>query len=50
MLTYEELKTKPKEFLTLTSLILEELAELLPALEMAYEKVYPASQTNTGKI
>lgn len=49
MLTYEELKTKPRKFLTFTSLTVEEFAELLPAFERAYEKVYPASQTKTGQ-
>jgi len=49
MLTYEELKTKPRKFLTFTSLTEEEFTELLPAFERAYEKVYPAYQTKTGK-
>lgn len=49
MLTYEELKTKPRKFLTFTSLTLDEFAELLPAFERAYKKIYPASQTKTGK-
>jgi hypothetical protein len=48
MLTYEELKTKPRKFLTFTSLTLEEFAELLPTFESAYRKVYPASQTKAG--
>jgi hypothetical protein len=49
MLTYEELKTKPRKFLTFTSLTLEECAELLPVFERAYLKAYPASQTKAGK-
>jgi DDE superfamily endonuclease/Helix-turn-helix of DDE superfamily endonuclease len=49
MLTYEELKTKPRKFLTFTSLTLEEFAELLRAFESAYLKAYPASQTKAGK-
>ena len=49
VLTYEELKTKPRKFVTCTSLTLEEFAELLPAFERAYQKAYPASQTKTGK-
>lgn len=49
MLTYEELKTNARKFLTFTSLTLEEFAELLPAFEKAYLKVYPASKTKTGK-
>lgn len=49
MLTYEELKTNARKFLTFTSLTLEEFAELLPAFERTYLKVYPASKTKTGK-
>lgn len=49
MLTYEELKTKPRKFLTFTSLTVEEFAELLPVFKKTYEKVYPASQTKTGQ-
>jgi DDE superfamily endonuclease/Helix-turn-helix of DDE superfamily endonuclease len=49
MLTYEELKTKPRKFLTFTSLTLEEYAELLPVFEKVYLKAYPASQTQAGK-
>jgi hypothetical protein len=49
MLTYDELKTNPRKFLSLTSLTPEECAELLPAFERAYLKKYPASKTKTGK-
>ena len=49
MLTYEELKTNARKFLTFTSLTLEEFAQLLPAFEKAYLKVYPASKTKTGR-
>jgi hypothetical protein len=49
MLIYEELKTKPRKFLSLTSLVPDEFAELLPAFERAYRKRYPASKTLTGK-
>lgn len=49
MLTYEELKTNARKFLTFTSLTMEEFAELLPAFEKAYLKAYPASKTKTGK-
>jgi len=49
MLTYEELKTNPRKFLSLTSLTPEEFADLLPAFERAYRKRYPACQTVTGK-
>jgi len=48
MLTYEKLKTKPRQFLTFTSLTVAEFTELLPFFEKSYEKVYPASQTKTG--
>lgn len=49
MLTFEELKTKPRQFLTFTSLTVAEFTQLLPFFEKAYEKVYPASQTKTGE-
>lgn len=49
MLTYDKLKTKPRKFLALTSLTVEEFGALLPIFEKAYEKVYPASHTHTGK-
>jgi len=49
MLSYEELKTNERKFLTFTSLTLAEFAKLLPAFERAYLKVYPASKTKTGK-
>jgi len=49
MLIYEELKTKPRKFLSLTSLTPDEFEDLLPAFERAYLKKYPASKTMTGK-
>ena len=49
MLTYEELETNPRKFLTFTSLTPAEFADLLPAFERAYLKVYPASKTKAGK-
>jgi len=49
MLSYEELKTNERKFLTFTSLTLGEFAQLLPVFESAYLKVYPASKTKTGK-
>lgn len=49
MLSYEELKTNPRKFLSLTSLTPDEFADLLPAFERAYRKRYPVSQTMTGK-
>ena len=49
MLSYEELKTNPRKFLSLTSLTANEFAELLPAFERAYRKRHPVSQTVAGK-
>jgi len=49
MLTYDELKTKPRKFLSFTSLTPEEFDDLLPAFERAYLKKYPPSKTMAGK-
>ena len=49
MLTYGELKTNPRKFLSLTGLTLEEFVGLLPAFERAYLRTYPASKTKMGK-
>ena len=49
MLTYAELQTKPRIFLSLTSLTAEEFKDLLPAFERAYLKRHPPSKTMTGK-
>jgi hypothetical protein len=49
MPTYEELKTNPRKFLSLTSLTPEEFEGLLPAFEQAYLKTYPPSRTVSGK-
>lgn len=49
MLTYDELKTKLRKFVSLTSLTPDEFENLLPAFERAYLKKYPASKTMTGK-
>jgi len=49
MITYEELKTKPRKFLTFTSLTLAEFADLLPVFERAYLRAYPISKTKAGK-
>lgn len=49
MLTYAELKRKPRKFLSLTSLTPDEFEDLLPAFERAYLKKYPASKTMAGK-
>ena len=49
MLTYEEVKTNPRKFLSLTSLTSDEFKDLLPAFERAYLKRHPASKTMAGK-
>ena len=49
MLRYEELKTKPRKFLALTSLTPDEFEDLVPAFERAYLRVYPSSKTMVGK-
>jgi hypothetical protein len=49
MLTYEELKAKPRKFVSFTSLTPKEFKGLLPAFEQAYQKKYPASKTLAGK-
>jgi hypothetical protein len=49
MLSYNKLKDKAREFLTATSLTLEEFQKLLPAFKAAYEKCYPSDQTLGGQ-
>jgi len=49
MLTYAELKEKPRKLVSFTSLTPDEFELLLPAFERAYLKKYPASQTKMGK-
>ncbi len=49
MLSYENLKEKPREFLAATGLNREEFAVLLPNFETAYEKLYPSGLTFDGK-
>ena len=49
MLSYENLKEKPREFLAATGLTHEEFAVLLPNFETAYEKLYPSNVTFDGK-
>ncbi len=50
MLTYDELKTNSRKFVSLTSLTPEEFNIVLPAFERAYLRTYPASQTKTGQV
>ena len=49
MLSYEELRQKPREFLSATGLNPEEAEKLLVAFESAYEAVHPSSKTKTGQ-
>jgi DDE superfamily endonuclease len=49
MLSYHKLKDRPRDFLAVTSLTLEEFQQLLPAFQEAYEQRYPTELTRTGK-
>src|SRR5215210_4523886 len=49
MLTYTQLKNKPKEFLAATSLNPEEFERLLPAFAAQYHALCPADTTVEGK-
>lgn len=49
MLTYEELKDRPRDFLAATGLTLAEFAELLPAYQTASATRYPAHLTAEGQ-
>jgi Helix-turn-helix of DDE superfamily endonuclease/DDE superfamily endonuclease len=49
MLIYNELKNKPRAFLTATGLKLNEFEKLLPVFQTAYEKKYPPELTQEGK-
>jgi len=48
MLNYNDLKDKPREFLSATSLTKEEFEILLPNFQEAYEKCYPQHLTTIG--
>jgi hypothetical protein len=48
MLNYNDLKDKPREFLSATSLTKEEFEILLPNFQAAYEQCYPRNLTTTG--
>src|SRR5262249_477269 len=48
MLKYNELKTRPREFLASTGLKRDEFEQLLPAFRAAYEKKYPPELTQEG--
>lgn len=49
MLTYEDLKTKPKALLAATGLRREEIEGLLVAFGAIYASAYPAAQTVEGE-
>jgi hypothetical protein len=49
MLTYAQLKNKPKEFLAASGLKVDEFERLLPAFAGQYESRYPADKTMKGK-
>ena len=49
MLTYDELKERPRKFVSFTSLTPDEFKVLRPAFERAYLKKYPASKTKAGE-
>ena len=49
MLSYNTLKDRPRDFLAVTGLTLEEFQQLLPAFQEAYEQRYPTELTRTGK-
>ena len=49
MLSYNKLKDRPRDFLAVTSLTLEEFQQLLPAFQAAYEQRYPTKLTRAGK-
>src|SRR5258708_15851385 len=50
MLTYEEMKNKPRELLAATGLKADEFEGLLKAFGEAYQEGYPAQQTVTGAV
>src|SRR5215472_18962844 len=49
MLTYNELKNRPREFLAATGLKVDEYEQLLPAFQTAYEHKYPPHLTQAGQ-
>jgi Helix-turn-helix of DDE superfamily endonuclease/DDE superfamily endonuclease len=49
MLRYDDLKEKPRKFVSFTSLTPDEFKLLLPAFERACQKRYSSSKTRTGK-
>jgi hypothetical protein len=49
VLTYQELKSSKRQFLSLTGLTVKEFGLLLPAFQTIYERRYPSDQTQQGK-
>lgn len=49
MLSYENLKQKPRQLLSATGLTKAEFEILLPKFELCYEKLYPKNVTYNGK-
>ena len=49
MLSYNQLKDRPRELLAATGLSAEEFEQLLPAFETAYKTLYPPERTQSGK-
>lgn len=49
MLSYDQLKDRPRDFLAATGLTLTEFETLVPAFEAAYAKQYPCERTHEGK-
>lgn len=50
MLTYQQLKEQPRDFLAATGLMIAEFEQLLPAYQTAYERRYPREFTLAGKV
>jgi hypothetical protein len=50
MLTYAELKNKPKAFLAATGLLVAEFEELLPRFSAKVSGLYPSEQTKKGQL
>ena len=49
MLTYQQLKDKPRDFLAATGHTVAEFEQLLPVYQTAYEDHYPSHLTLAGK-
>jgi hypothetical protein len=50
MLTYQQLKDQPRDFLAATGLMVAEFERLLPAYQTAYEHCYARQLTLAGKV